>query len=290
MNRYLADAHAQHADALTVWRERRAKAQQITDPEQRAAALEALKGERPVHPFLAGISLAALGRGNRRMLAPLKARHADAKAQHAETLAAWKERRDKARELTDPEQRAKALEELREGRPTNPLLVAAGCTVVATVVVWPMLHGRHAAIIAGGLTLWVLTALILGQDTGTAASKTTTNPDADAEEPGPDDGEWIQEAPAPEVLWALIRHTASLTKQGTAAHLQAVLDEGQKRGQMADWKVADLADELASHGVPVVEQKKLTIGGRQYNRSAVLLADLPEADPAPVPAIVHSAA
>ncbi|MFG3228132.1 hypothetical protein ACGF07_25570 [Kitasatospora sp. NPDC048194] len=224
------------------------------------------------------------------MLAPLKARHADAKASHAEALAAWKERRAQALEVKDPEQRAKALDDLKGERPTNPLLVTAGCTVVATVVVWPMLRGRHAAIIAGVLTLWTLTALIRGQETGPAASKTATSPQADASEPDPDDGEWIQEAPAVEVLWALIRHTASLTKQGTAAHLQAVLDEASKRGQMTDWTVSDLADELASHGVPIVEQKKLTIGGRHYNRSAVLLADLPEADPAPVPAIVHSAA
>lgn len=240
--------------------------------------------------YLEGVSLAALARGNQRMLAPLKTRHADAKASHAEALAAWKERRAKAQEIKDPEQRAAALESLKGERPAHPLLVATGCTVVAAVIVWPMLHGHRAALLAGAATLWLLAALIVGQDNSDSAGKATASHDAVAEEPEPDDGEWIQEAPAPEVLWALIRHTAGLTKQGTAAHLQAVLEEAQKRGQMTDWKVADLADELASRGVAVVEQKKLTIGGRQYNRSAVLLADLPEADPATVPAIVHTAA
>jgi hypothetical protein len=41
--------------------------------------------------------------------------------------------------------------------------------------------------------------------------------------------------------------------------------------------------------VRVIEKKKLTIGGKDRTRKAVLLSDLPEADPAPVPAIVHSA-
>jgi hypothetical protein len=39
-----------------------------------------------------------------------------------------------------------------------------------------------------------------------------------------------------------------------------------------------------------VEKKKLTFGGAQRTRQAVLLDGLPEADPAPVPAIVQSAA
>lgn len=129
--------------------------------------------------YLEGVSLAALGRGNRRLLAPIKARHADAKASHAEALAAWKERRSQAREIKDSEQRAKALEELKGERPTNPLLVAAGCTVVAAVVVWPMLHGHGAAIIAGGLTLWVLAALVLGNTNHHAEPAKGTTPKQD---------------------------------------------------------------------------------------------------------------
>ncbi|WBP89517.1 hypothetical protein [Kitasatospora cathayae] len=129
--------------------------------------------------YLEGVSLAALARGNRRMLAPLKARHADAKAEHAETLAAWKERRAKALEIKDPEQRAAAVEALKGERPTSPLLVATGCTVVAAVVVWPMLHGHHAAILAGGLTLWVLAALVLGNTNQHAEPAKATTPKQD---------------------------------------------------------------------------------------------------------------
>ncbi|MEU4296367.1 hypothetical protein [Kitasatospora aureofaciens] len=190
--RYLDDATAQHAEAMAAWRERRAEAREIKDPKERAAALEALMGERPTHPYLAGISLAALGRGNRRMLAPLKARHKEAKASHAEALTVWRDRRAKAGEIKDPEQRAKALDELKGERPTSPLLVAAGTAVVAAVIVWPMLHGHHAAILAGGLTLWVLAALVLGntdprsepakgtasaQDGHPAATQATKKPD-----------------------------------------------------------------------------------------------------------------
>jgi hypothetical protein len=241
--------------------------------------------------YLAGVSLAAIGRGNRRMLAPIKAHATEKRQGHGEALATWKERRAKAREIKDPEERAKALEELGRERPSHPMLVAAGCAVVAAVVVWPMLHGHRAALLAGAATLWILVALILGQTDKEAPGEAPANSSVDGADntPADDDGEWIQEAPTPEVLWALIRHTASLTKQGTAAHLQAVLDEGQKRGQFDAWEVADLTEELASYGVPVVEGKKLTIGGKDRNRKAVLLSALPEADPAPVPAIVHSA-
>jgi hypothetical protein len=142
------------------------------------------------------------------------------------------------------------------------------------------------------LALWVIIALIAGQPESTpkAAEQTTESTTDPAPTGSPQDAdEWIQDSPPEAVLWALIRHTAALTKQGTAAHLQAVLDEARKRGEMTDWTVTDLAEELASYGVPVAEQKKLTIGGRQYNRIAVLLDALPEADPAPVPAIVQPA-
>ncbi|MFH8380656.1 hypothetical protein ACH4E7_06900 [Kitasatospora sp. NPDC018058] len=240
--------------------------------------------------YLEGVSLAAFARGNRRMLAPLKAHAADKRKGHGEALAAWKERRAKALEIKDPEQRAKALDDLRGERPTSPLLVAAGCTVVAAVIVWPMLHGHHAALLAGAVTLWVLAALIVGQTGGDTPAKATTATSAEeASSPPDDDGEWIQESPAPEVLWALIRHTAGLTKQGTAAHLQAILDEGQKRGEFDGWDVTELGGELEALGVRVIEKKKLTLGGKDHTRKAVLLSDLPEADPATVPAIVQGA-
>lgn len=113
--------------------------------------------------YLNGISIAALGRGNRRMLAPLRARHGAAKAEHAELVAALAGRRAKAREIKDPEARAKALAGLAGERPTHPTLVAIGCAVVAAVVGWPMLRGHHATALSVGLTMWVITALILGQ-------------------------------------------------------------------------------------------------------------------------------
>jgi len=133
--------------------------------------------------YLEGVSLTALARGNRRMLAPLKARHADAKDQHAETLKAWKERRAKAREIKDPEQRAAALEALKGERPAHPMLVAAGCTVVAGVVLWPMVHSHAAVVASGGLTLWLIVALVLGQAEPTPKADPADGTAADEEQP-----------------------------------------------------------------------------------------------------------
>ncbi|MEU3574793.1 hypothetical protein AB0E96_41320 [Kitasatospora sp. NPDC036755] len=74
MDNHLAESLAVHSEALAAWRECRAKAQQIEDPEARTAALADLAARRPVHPYLGGISLTAVRQGNRRMLAPLRAR------------------------------------------------------------------------------------------------------------------------------------------------------------------------------------------------------------------------
>ncbi|MGW2539439.1 hypothetical protein ACWC5I_00825 [Kitasatospora sp. NPDC001574] len=287
MDNHLAESLAVHAEALAAWRECRTKAQQIENPEERAAALKTLAGKRPVHPYLGGLSLTALRQGNRRMLAPIQSRHADARAQHAETLDAWKKRREAAQQIEDPEKRAAALDALKRERPTHPGLVAAGCAVVSAVVLAgiPAVRQHAGVIISGSLTLWMIAALILG--TTTAPEKAEQPPADDA---APDAGEWIQDPPDEAVLWALVRHTAALTKQGTAAHLQAVLDEARTRGEMTDWTVPDLVEELASYGVPVVEQKKLTVNGRNLNRAGVLLSALPETDPAPFPAIVQPAA
>jgi hypothetical protein len=143
----------------------------------------------PVTRYLEGVSLAALARGNRVLLSPLKTRHAAARAEHARTLATWHERRAKAREIKDPQQRAKALDDLKGERPTHPVLVAAGCVMVGSVVLFgiPAVHRHAAALIAGGVTLWVIVAMIAGQKGGSV--KTTTKPaDGDRGEAGPAGG------------------------------------------------------------------------------------------------------
>jgi hypothetical protein len=72
MHSHLDDAVAQHSAALASWNECRAEARQIEDPTERAAALAALRRERPRHPYLGGISLTALGLGNRLIIRTLK--------------------------------------------------------------------------------------------------------------------------------------------------------------------------------------------------------------------------
>ncbi|MGW3183852.1 hypothetical protein ACWDD9_31745 [Kitasatospora sp. NPDC001119] len=99
-----------------------------------------------------------------------------------------------------------------------------------------------------------------------------------------------QDAPADADLYALVRHVAAMSDQGTAAHLPDLLAEGQKRGLFGGWEQADLKDHLEALGAPVVEGKKLTFDGRQRNRQAVLLKGLPERAPGTVPAVLQKTA
>ncbi|MFE6868330.1 hypothetical protein ACFVFS_17410 [Kitasatospora sp. NPDC057692] len=190
-------------------------------------------------------------------------------------------------------EQAKADRKAARSRFGDTAGAAALMLIVGGPLVWSLarpLIGYGIGVLLGG---WWIAALIHapGPEANPAPTEAPAAPipDAPAETEPDDADEWIQDSPDEGVLWALIRHTANLTKQGTAAHLQAVLDEARKRGEMTDWTVADLTEELASYGVPVVPQKKLTIEGRALNRSAVLLADLPEGHPAPFPAIVQPA-
>ncbi|MFJ9448182.1 hypothetical protein ACIRRH_41160 [Kitasatospora sp. NPDC101235] len=255
MNSYLEDARAQHVEALTAWRERRAEALKIEDPNQRAAALKTLQGERPAHPLVDGISLTAIGRGNRRLLAPLKTRHANAKAEHAEALGAWRERRAKALEIKDPEQRAAALEEIGRAKPTSPVLVATGAAVVATVVVWPMLHGHRAAIVSGALTLWVLVALVLGQTTPeqqppAEKAEEDTSKAGDQEPDGEAEEEPDETLPTPAETHAL---TASLATGGTSVLLTRLAADLGAAHPL--WKASTKAIRalLAQASIPVRE-------------------------------------
>jgi len=180
--------------------------------------------------YLEGVSIDALARGNRVLLSPLRNRHATAKADHAETLAAWNERRAKARQIKDPQQRAKALEDLRGERPTHPVLVAAGCVVVGSVVLFgiPAVHRHAVALIAGGITLWVIAALIAGQKGDSPKAASTEAADADANDGEGDltDGDdQVEDEPDPAPLptgpSAAETHAlaASLTASGTSVLL-----------------------------------------------------------------------
>lgn len=133
-----------------------------------------------------GISLAAIGRGNRRLLAPAKARATEAGGLHAERLAAWRERRTKAAEIKDAEQRAAALDAVGE-RPLHPMLVAAGCAVVGAIVLAGIPAIRHhiGVIATGTLTLWLLAALILGQKAADEEEVEKATETEAAQEPSP---------------------------------------------------------------------------------------------------------
>ncbi|MFF2118223.1 hypothetical protein ACFVXH_12940 [Kitasatospora sp. NPDC058184] len=241
MPTHLQDDLALHAETLAAWRELRAAAREIEDPAERAAALEALKGKRPTHPYLGGLSVAALRQGNRRLLTPLRARAADARAEHAQSLGAWKERRAEALKIKDPEQRAKALEALGE-RPKHPVLVAAGCAVVCSVLLAGVPAVRHYAPVAitGGLTLWVIAALILGQKPDHAQQPTPAEPAQEtAPEPdghGPDEEVEEDQEEGPE--------TTAPTPAGT--HLLTACMTSDSRSVLLTALAAKLADEHPS--------------------------------------------
>ncbi|MBP0452394.1 hypothetical protein J5Y04_23025 [Kitasatospora sp. RG8] len=236
--------------------------------------------------YLEGVSLAALSRGNRRMLAPLKARHQDAKAEHVEALAAWQERRAKAREIKEPEKRAAALEELKGERPTHPVLVAAGCTVVAAVVAWPMLHGRHTVVVAGGLTLWVLVALALGQTTPEQAEQPPAGapdvaPDGGAEEDQDEPEDTAPTGPTPADVHRLV---ASRTVGGTSLLLTRITAE--LAPYHPGWEPSTKAVRalLAEAGIPVREGVRTPDG----NGPGVHHQDVPALPSPSAPALAPS--
>lgn len=242
--------------------------------------------------LLEGISLKAFAAGNRRIITAVKARssvtepdpcgHPDhKKPSHAEHCASH----------------PTPVVPADTGHPfvTRAKRLGGGVATVVGVLwlFWPTIHRWVPTVFAGAVTLWVIAAVVAGQErpADDTAGKTAPAPVA-APAPEDDDQEddEIQDAPPADTLYALIRHVAGLSDQGTAAHLSQILEEGEKRGLLGGWEVADLSDHLADLGLPVVEKKKLTFSRRQRVRSAVLLAALPEADPAPVPAVAGDAA
>lgn len=233
MPNHLQDALTLHSEALAAWNECRAKARQLKDPQERAAALQALKGERPVHPYVGGISVKAVIRGSRRMLAPVTAKHTEVKDEHADVLATLAERRAKALEIEDPVKRAEALEVLKGEKPTHPTLVAIGCAVVGAVVLASIPAVRHhvGVIVTGGLTLWLLTALVLGQQ---APAEPANAAEASGQRPGDDQAGTLAEAAAP---------APQSTVPGPADAARAVAELASSGGHVA---LSAVAARLAS--------------------------------------------
>ncbi|MFF1790767.1 hypothetical protein ACFVX9_30420 [Kitasatospora sp. NPDC058243] len=292
MSNYLQDSLTLHAETLAAWNESRAKARQIKDPKERAAALEALKGQRPVHPYLGGISLAALRWGNHRMLSPLKTRHADAKAEHAETLAAWKERRARAREIKDPEQRAKTLEDLKGERPTHPALIAAGCAVVSAVLLAGVPAARHAVhhygavSITSGLTLWVITALILGQKA--TPDHAQRPPAKQAGKNAPEEADQEAEETVPTAAETRVL-AASLTADGTSVLLTRLAADLASAHPFWETSTKGVRALLSQAGVPVREGVRTPHGngpGVHHQDVTKLPSPSQEGDGAPVVANV----
>ncbi|MGA5818825.1 hypothetical protein ACPC54_13330 [Kitasatospora sp. NPDC094028] len=207
-----------------------------------------------LHHYLEGISLTAFGAGNRRIIRALRP--------HASKIKVTRQQ--------------------------------AGGALALTVFFSPVLArpvARYApTVITVALVLWVVVAVVVGNTTSPDTESATDDALANASaEAGPDDSEdqddELQDAPSDATLYALIRYVAGMSDQGTAAHLPDLLAEGQKRGLFSGWEQADLKAHLTTCGAPLVEGKKLTFGGRQRNRQAVLLEGLPEADPAPGPTL-----
>lgn len=243
--------------------------------------------------YLAGVNLAAFARGNRRLITGAKkmlrksepdpCQHPEhKKPQHAEHCSAHPAPKTAATGTSLKERAGKRAEEW------GPWL--GGAAII--VYVWHHQITRWVPVfLTTFVTLWVLAALVAGQERPAGATASAAAPVVDASlEADDDQDDEIQDAPADATLYALIRHVAGFTKQGTAAHLSQVLEEGEKRGLLGGWEVEDLREHLTALGVPVVEKKKLTVGGLDRTRMAVLLAALPADDPAPVPAVASDAA
>ncbi|MFJ9771211.1 hypothetical protein ACIRVF_08200 [Kitasatospora sp. NPDC101157] len=218
------------------------------------------------------------------MLAPLKARHKEAKASHAEALTTWKERRAKAGEIKDPEQRAKALDELKGERPTHPLLVAAGTAVVAAVIVWPMLHGHHAAILTGGLTLWVLAALVLGNTIPRTESAKGTVPEQDGHPAAPQATKEPDEADEQTEFLALLHELMPGTEPGKNDRIHLVQIAAAWTGEEgAD--TAPIRALLATLNIPITDCR---VPGRGPSKGIYLrdVPPLPDPDRKPLAGVV----
>ncbi|QMU78872.1 hypothetical protein GXW83_27400 [Streptacidiphilus sp. PB12-B1b] len=168
----------------------------------------------------------------------------------------------------------------------------AGGAVAALYFLWPIVRRVLPAVVPAvtvTATVWFFTAMAVGAS-GYGA-KTAAGSPVDAQQPdGGEPAEERQEPPAEATLYALIRHVAALSDQGTAAHLPDLLTEGHKRGLFGGWQQTDLKAHLTALGAPLVDGKKLTFNGHQRNRQAVLLDGLPPAAPAPVPALTRQPA
>jgi len=166
----------------------------------------------------------------------------------------------------------------------------AGGAVAAVYFLWPIVRRVLPTLVTVTTvtaTGWIVAAMAIGASG--AGMKSVTSPGVEQLDGGGEPDDELQDPPADATLYALIRHVAALSDQGTAAHLDDLLAEGQRRGLFGGWEKADLKEHLGDVGAPVVEGKKLTFSGRQRVRQAVLLEGLPVAAPAPVPALTRGA-
>lgn len=235
--------------------------------------------------YLKGANLGAVVRGHRRIVAAIKARTAEPEPEPCE----HPEHKKKPEHADQcPSHSAPKADEASE-HPFLAWVKRAGGTIAVLVLLWPLVGAWLPTVVTVTALLWVLAALVAGQaqpetEAAAEARQTEAPPAAPA-----DDGELIDEEPPLPVLLALIRHVAATSDQGTAAHLDDVLAEGQKRGLFGGWEKADLKAHLTDDlGLPV-EELKLHFRRRQRVRLGVRLKALPEAAPAPVSAVLQKA-
>jgi hypothetical protein len=236
--------------------------------------------------YLKGVNLATFAAGNRRIVAAIKARNTEPGPEPCEHP---EHKRPSHAEHCASHPAAKA----EQGDVKRPFVMwawRAGGTAGVLWLFWPLVGAWLPTAVTVSVLLWVLAALVAGQGhVPAAASGEAEKGAASGQAAADDDGEWIDEEPPLQVLLALIRHVANTSDQGTAAHLDDVLTEGQRRGLFGGWEKADLKAHLMEDlGLPV-EELKLTFRRRQRVRLGVRLKALPEAVPAPVPAVLQKA-
>lgn len=234
--------------------------------------------------YLKGANLGAVVRGHRRIVAAVKARTAEPEPEPCEHP---EHKKPSHAEHCASHPAAKDVEVSEH--PFLTWVKRAGGTIAVLVLLWPLVGAWLPTTVTVTALLWVLAALIAGQAQPETDAAAETQAEAPPATGADDDGELIDLEPPAPVLYALIRHVAATSDQGTAAHLDDVLAEGQRRGLFGGWEKADLKAHLTEDlGLPV-EELKLTFKRRQRVRLGVRLKALPEADLAPVPAVLQKA-
>lgn len=238
--------------------------------------------------YLAGVSLTTFARGNRRMLAAVKARRAQRAKQAKKAARKAAEKAQKAQKAQKPGEKPGEQPDspAAETRRTVPVWERVAWSAGGVFLLWPTIGPAVPVTLGTLVAVWVVAALIAGQEEESGPADTATDspvPDADADTAQKGD----RAAPAApteadrarfaEALLRTVEYAVSTAKaEGrTGVHLSTLAQAIHATGAALPTD-DQLAALLPSLGVPVTG---LTLGPKtaRINRRGVRFDQLSEA-------------